>query len=1014
MMIKKFDTKDIILPPTAVAVKVTNILTPYTIRIYEINDYEEKINTVIKKLLLLKKRGIFNIDTKSIEPKIGDTVLVHNKSEKTVELPAWLCRGIICDTVDKLEDTYNVLLSDYGICVKLQKEDFIPCSLDLISGNYLSFTVGLYNVLPVAAKYDPAIQRETLTVILDEWSTSTIEYIKELVSASRGIYFDHLVSDEDGKHYGEFYLNIEDTIISLSEALVLSNCAVYVHKELSKFIKNPKSCQGVCKKVIDNETIFYINVSKEIKDISESSLLDRSYIRKADKLQKQKCLHNGLTKEKEKILIYGAAKYECLNSVSDARLPANVHKAWSSLVQSPIPKKIQSYMWPAIKKGLDVIAIGPAKSGKTFGYGFPVCGLLAMNSNIPPGVNPSALILCSSSAEVLEIHSLCIELLQNCLTIRSVAAINGKSERTLAAEMFNGCQILITTPRFLVRFMNKNKKLLNFQNLRFLILDNGDIILSKYFDSILKLFKKHKIICNRESENKNIILQIIITAQQWAPSLKKFAYALMDDPYICITSFIEAAVFKSIHPKVYILNSKNKEEKTLDLLSDEYCKMRTIIVCINANEAEKLSDFLKKHKEILLAHENMNFIYLQGIKQYWNACISGSYPVLICTDDVLSDIDITNADWLIHYSISLRFKTQFNFRFSTLLNNLQMDKSSSCRVTIMADENNDMQFLSIVKIMQRMNVSISANMLQNIERIMITLDKKKRNYPMCNNIKSWGFCPEQSLCALRHGIISEIDAPNMNIRINDKVKFRVISVNDVNYVTARIISYIKFDTLEEIDFSNVEYVQVTMKIQEFYSNIENRKRCEAIDIGSICGLEEPLDSFKRVQILYIERENKTDNPKFVDIKCIDSGTILTKVHAYRLLHMPEEFVKYPTQIVEVFLVGVTPHDEEYVWNNHAVNFVCHWFKENVDERSYVIGTVKLHLKDTIWVDTLEIGTKLIGYKDLVGFSLKGELLKQDYAIENDKHLNRMYELCNVAGFSEINGHDLNVLINRTV
>lgn len=50
--------------------------------------------------------------------------------------------------------------------------------------------------------------------------------------------------------------------------------------------------------------------------------------------------------------------------------------------------------------------------------------------------------------------------------------------------MFNGCQILISTPRFLMRFMNKNKKLVNFKNLRYLILDDGDIILDKYFDSV--------------------------------------------------------------------------------------------------------------------------------------------------------------------------------------------------------------------------------------------------------------------------------------------------------------------------------------------------------------------------------------------------------------------------------------------------------------------------------------------------------------------------------------------------
>lgn len=51
-------------------------------------------------------------------------------------------------------------------------------------------------------------------------------------------------------------------------------------------------------------------------------------------------------------------------------------------MHSSEPRKIQSYIWPAIKKGLDVIAVGTAKCGKTVGYVFALCGLLATNSNV--------------------------------------------------------------------------------------------------------------------------------------------------------------------------------------------------------------------------------------------------------------------------------------------------------------------------------------------------------------------------------------------------------------------------------------------------------------------------------------------------------------------------------------------------------------------------------------------------------------------------------------------------------
>lgn len=59
------------------------------------------------------------------------------------------------------------------------------------------------------------------------------------------------------------------------------------------------------------------------------------------------------------------------------------------------------------------------------------------------------------------------------------------------------------------------------------------------------------------------MLQIIITATHWTSQLKKVAFILMDNPYICIASFLEAAIFKSVHINIYVINSKKKNEKLL-------------------------------------------------------------------------------------------------------------------------------------------------------------------------------------------------------------------------------------------------------------------------------------------------------------------------------------------------------------------------------------------------------------------------------------------------------------------
>ena len=61
----------------------------------------------------------------------------------------------------------------------------------------------------------------------------------------------------------------------------------------------------------------------------------------------------------------------------------------------------------------------------------------------------------------------------------------------------------------------------------------------------------------------------------------------------------------------------------------------------------------------------------------------------------------------------------------------------------------------------------------------------------------------------------------------------------------------------------------------------------------------------------------------------------------------------------------------------------------------------------MWVNTLNVGTKLIGYNDLIGSNLRTELLLKDHVIENNEHLNQMYQLCRDAGFLKVNEYDLN-------
>ncbi|XP_012057914.1 PREDICTED: putative ATP-dependent RNA helicase TDRD12 [Atta cephalotes] len=966
-------------------------------RAYEVEKHAETLRKIEKRLLnFMKTNEFLKRESNAEDAQIGDMVLMQDSFKAEIELSSCVCRGLITCIKKEYEMYYIILLVDHGISIELTRDKFHILPKNLIPDKYLTKTVGVYDIIPICMRKSTILNGcNTIAVVAEKWTEKAIQFTKHLLSACKMIYFDHLITNKsNGIEYGEFYFVIDKIVMSLSEALFLNYYAVYIEGELLKLVETHSQLKE------KRWYILYVKFSRN---------KEKRY--NVTRIKGTNNIHTNFFLS-EKILVQSSIDCDILSDITDLRYPKGIHEGWDENIKSSRPRKLQSYIWPAINNGLNVVAIGSTQCGKTSGCVMAVCGQIALRLHeIRTGTQPLALILCASSYEVISVQSLCESFLRTFTNIKCVAAFNGKSDRSVAAMIYNGCQILVTTPRYLVRFLNKNKGILSFDRLSCLILDNVDVILDKYYNSVGELFKKHKIIENREpQQNDRPILQIIISATHWTPEIKKFVHLVMYNPYICIASFIEAMVFKSVKSlKLYHVNTGYKNQKLFDLMSkNEYLMMRTAIICTNAEEAEDLNTFLILTKKTLLIHDKMKSSAIRTLRENWMACICGSYPVLICTDPVLSDLNFTNIQWLIHFSVLSKLKNQFNYRFSLLLDNLTED-SSNCKISIIVDENDTIQLLSIVKIMQRMNIAIRPKIFDYIQRKALELERNKKVYALCDNVKSFGFCQTRNVCVFRHCVLSEIDAPITNIQIGDKVKLIVTYIHDTTHFSARILEHIpRSNESEKITFSNIEYMQNTSKIQSYYGNIENRKMSTSTNIGDICVLEETIDTFKRIQITRIRYDRDyAEDEIFVDVRCIDSGIVHEYINVRKLMHIPKELLDLPTHVVEIFLANLIPWDEEYMWNHYTNEQVHKWFSENFDERSYIIGEVRLHLGNTIWLDDLKIGTKLIGHPDLIGSSLKKELCHGNFSIVNNNHLSNLFKLCRNSGMTEINGHNLN-------
>lgn len=65
-----------------------------------------------------------------------------------------------------------------------------------------------------------------------------------------------------------------------------------------------------------------------------------------------------------------------------------------------------------------------------------------------------------------------------------------------------------------------------------------------------------------------------------------------------------------------------------------------------------------------------SLFFVSEIFQIWNGASPGAYQLLVLSDDVLPDINISSAMWLIHYNLP-RTWTHFSNRFYTLHDNYQ-------------------------------------------------------------------------------------------------------------------------------------------------------------------------------------------------------------------------------------------------------------------------------------------------------------------------------------------------------
>ncbi|XP_008547169.2 putative ATP-dependent RNA helicase TDRD12 [Microplitis demolitor] len=969
------------LPANAVEVTVEKITNPNKILIRDVTHVAEKLKLITEKLKVVAKKYKKSEDNVNDKPlAVGTLTIIDRNTPDGINLPAWYSRAIITGfNYDTLK--YSAFLVDYGVTFKLCRQAFIVITQDDIPDQYLTESVSLYKIIPAMIK---SCNDDGVDLLAKKtWCPEAIDLAKQLISASRKCYFELSAIGRTGKKYGELYLIIENQIILLRKALVKAHTAIFVNEDLLD-VKSSDNSFSSAKSISSPALDSGNNTDSNSTSASVNSVAQRVGF--------------------EEVLVSSNESCNRLTDIASAKFTKNIHHALNKLSVRRL-RNIQSYMWPAINKGLDVMAVAPTKSGKTFGYVAPIANMIVTTRQYQEDGQPMALILCPSSKEVLYIKEHFRLILSDFSDIKIIGAFNGCEYRSITAQVYNGCHIFIATPAFLFRYLeDKNSGApVKFSSINHLVIDHLDDLLLKHVDTLIPLLKKYTPFGKKKAQSSRLMaLQTIAVARQWSSLLGTFTKNAFKNPFYCIGSFADATIFCGIQLRTRSILKAQKLVKTEELLEKNYLLVKTMIVCAEGDEAHELNNYLSsKNIRTLYVPEDVVRAEIVDAKGQWDRGIAGNYEVLICTDRALPILEVTDVDWLIHYSIAVPTKSTFLFRFSTLMTNLRK-KSPTTEVTIFIDETNDIQLRSILNLVERSGYKLSAEQKNAFERVYVNLERQKKNYPICDNIKAFGNCEKGNACTFRHCFIAEVDTPMTPVTIGDKVKMTITYVHDATHFSAKIQEYTDSQGNKHM-VSAAAHVEIESKVYQYFAAMRNRRKCHTVEVGGIYGYDERLDEYCRVQIINVVKKNDDGKPLVVDLRNIDSGYVYAHQNVSRLREMPKELAEAPAHIVEVFLANISPYDKEIEWNVRANKCTMSWFTEQLEAPCTSLrGTVVLHFGNTLWVDPLEVRMQIsIANKELHKSSLKDHLIKKKYGVANDDHIKILKKMCSYADMMEL-------------
>ncbi|NXI08836.1 DDX17 helicase, partial [Irena cyanogastra] len=683
---------------------------------------------------------------------------------------------------------------------------------------------------------------------------------------------------------------------------------------------------------------------------------------------------------KEKDFVFLSKKIEPSSVLETAPLFDGLKKelAWNKFSG---PTFTESYCWPLVALGCDVVAISHQGNDPLL-YIPPVLTLLQESDcQALPNMSGVSLILCPGWKKAQLVFDLLKTYKKGCRRLCPVLIILGQNKEATRQMEIRGCDVGVTTPYNLLRLLEHNTRLLC--RVCHLVLDEIEVLFSDTPEQVFTILGCYK----KATAQANLPHQIIAVGTQWNKHITPLIKEFMNDPHIVITVIEEAAIFGNVQQVVQPCMNSSRTAELLKILDFTQRNLQKVLVFTDSvTEVEMIHEALKSNSIVSLKKHKESKCNAGCVLERWRKMHSSGTPVvLVLTDDCLQSLGITDASCVVHFSFpspavfGQRLQSMSD-NFCTGIKDSAVDQEDTkAKSVILLTQNSFCHAPNILHYLKHAEAEIPEELYDLTARVQESKEDVIFSRPLCACLKAFGICRNRTECPCRHQINLSMDTAQ---NIADEVIETPERVTILPLFIVHATNYFGRIVKKQKD----QYTVFAKEMNDYFKVPGHRIPVNTVEKSVFYGLREGAISH-RVQV--VETPAKDEENVFkVTVKYIDEGRT-SQVNSDQLLHLPVKFQSLPPQAVEIIVCRVKPIDNEVEWNPKVTDHINHKIKGKL-HHAKVVHT----LGKTIWVDPMVGVTNLPTMKIWINeYNIRSEILSTGLGTDNPEHIGEIQKLC---------------------